>query len=148
MESNLVMIHGVTITPIKRIYHEKGDVYHALKCTEESFTEFGEAYFTTVHKGDVKGWKKHTKMIMNLVVPAGEVGFYFYDQNRSKGEFIRVGSTNYVRVTVQPGIWMAFEGLTEDFNLILNIASIVHDSNEAINVTLSTFPLLKNPESL
>ena len=140
MESNII---GISITPIKKICNEKGDIYHALKCTEDSFTEFGEAYFTTVHKGDIKGWKKHTKMVMNLIVPVGEVGFYFYNQTTSKSEYIQVGSSNYVRVTVQPGIWVAFEGLIEELNLILNIASITHDANEVINVELNTFPLLK-----
>ena len=139
----IIDIEGVSITPIKKICHEKGDIYHALKSTEDSFTEFGEAYFTTVHKGDIKGWKKHTKMVMNLIVPVGEVGFYFYDQTNSKDEFIQVGLSNYVRVTVQPGIWVAFEGLKEELNLILNIASITHDPIEAINVELNTFPLLK-----
>jgi dTDP-4-dehydrorhamnose 3,5-epimerase len=143
MESNIIDIEGVSITPIKKICHEKGDVYHALKSTEDSFTKFGEAYFTTVHKGDIKGWKKHTKMVMNLIVPVGEVGFYFHNRTSSKGEFIQVGLSNYVRVTVQPGIWVAFEGLKEELNLILNIASIAHDPNEAINVKLNTFPLLK-----
>lgn len=141
-------MEGVIITPLKRIQHEKGDVYHALKCTEKSFEEFGEAYFTTVNKGDIKGWKKHTQMIMNLVVPAGEVGFYFYNQKKAKGEFIRVGSTNYVRLTVQPGIWMAFEGLSEQVNLILNISSIIHDPNEAMNVPINTYPLIKQETSL
>ena len=56
MESNVVNIEGLSFTPIKKIHHEKGDIYHALKSTEDSFTEFGEAYFTTVHKGDIKGW--------------------------------------------------------------------------------------------
>ena len=144
MESKIVAFTGVSITPIKKIHHEKGDIYHALKSTEDSFTEFGEAYFTTVHKGDIKGWKKHAKMVMNLIVPVGDVGFYFYDQTSSKGKFVKVGSNNYVRVTVQPGIWVAFEGLTEELNLILNISSIVHDPNEAINAELKAFPLLKN----
>lgn len=140
MESNLAMIQGVSITRIKRIHHEKGDVYHALKCTDKSFSEFGEAYFTTVNKGVVKGWKKHTKMIMNLVVPSGEVGFFFYDEVMTKGGYIQVGSSNYVRLTVQPGVWMAFVGLSDELNLVLNISNIVHDSSESINAELKTFP--------
>ena len=39
MESNIIDIEGVSITPIKKICHEKGDIYHALKSTEDSFTE-------------------------------------------------------------------------------------------------------------
>jgi len=147
MEPSITILEGVEVTPLKQIHHPKGDVYHALKCTEHSFTEFGEAYFTTVHHNDLKGWKQHTKMVMNLVVPVGEVGFYFYNQAISKGTFVKVGQSNYVRVTVQPGIWMAFKGIAEDLNLILNVASIPHDPKEAVNVELDAFPLSKMDDS-
>jgi len=96
-----------------------------------------------VHQNDVKGWKQHTKMVMNLVVPIGEVGFYFYNDEISKGISVEVGPSNYVRVTVQPGIWMAFKGIGHELNLVLNIASIIHDPTEAVNVNIDTFPLTK-----
>ena len=134
---------GVILTPLKKINNPKGDIFHAMKRSDPGFEGFGEIYFSTIIKGVKKGWKKHTKMVMNLIVPVGEVGFYFHNRTSSKGEFIQVGLSNYVRVTVQPGIWVAFEGLKEELNLILNIASITHNPNEAINVELNTFPLLK-----
>ena len=146
MESRIKNLKGVVITPLKKIYHPKGDIYHALKCTDDSFLEFGEAYFTTINKGDLKGWKQHTKMVMNLVVPVGEVGFHFYNETTSKGAFLQVGASNYVRLTLQPGVWMAFEGIAKGLNLVLNIASIPHDPNEAINVAIDSFPLSKMEE--
>ena len=75
-----LITEGVTITPLKRIHHAKGDIYHALKASETSFSQFGEAYFTTVISDEIKGWKKHTKMLMNIIVPVGTVIFYFYDE--------------------------------------------------------------------
>lgn len=132
---------GVSVTPVKRIEHPKGDVYHALKATEESFSQFGEAYFTTIRLGDIKGWKKHLKMTMNLVVPVGKVRFYLHDEVSSETLSIELGEDNYQRLTVKPGLWMAFGGVGESLNLILNIASIPHDPNEAINVALETYPL-------
>ena len=83
---------------------------------------------------------------MNLVVPVGEVGFYFYNQAISKGTFVKVGTSNYVRVTVKPGIWTAFKGIAEEPNLVLNIASIAHDPKEAVNVDIGTFPLYKTDD--
>lgn len=143
MEPSIKILEGVEVTPLKKVHHSKGDVYHALKCTEHSFKEFGEAYFTTVHHNDLKGWKKHNKMVMNLVVPVGQVKFYFYNEFISKGTLVKVGISNYVRITVQPGIWMAFKGIDKQLNLVLNIASIPHDPNEAENVELDSFPLDK-----
>lgn len=141
MEQAMTLMEGVTITPLKQIHHPKGEIYHALKCTESSFSAFGEAYFTTIHEGDLKGWKLHTKMKMNLIIPVGEVRFHFYDADKKTGKCITAGKSNYARITVEPGIWMAFEGLAEPLNLVLNIASIDHDPSEAVNVPIDTYPL-------
>lgn len=105
--------------------------------------QFGEAYFTTINHNEIKGWKRHTQMIMNLIVPVGEVRFHFFDQTINDGVSFTAGERNYVRLTVQPGIWMAFEGLAKSVNLVLNISNIVHDSNEALNASLDSFPLCR-----
>lgn len=146
MEPSVSILEGVSVTPLKKIHNPKGNVYHGLKCTDDSFSEFGEAYFTTIHHGDIKGWKQHTKMVMNLLVPVGNVGFHFYNQSTSKGAFVKVGASNYVRLTVQPRIWMAFNGIGEDLNLVLNISSIPHDPDEAINADIESFPLSETEE--
>lgn len=131
--------NGLSITPLKRIPHPKGDIFHGLKRTDSDFARFGEAYFTSINPGEIKGWKRHTKMILNLLVPVGQVGFYFFRED--KHFFLSAGESNYVRITVQPNIWVAFEGIGESMNLILNIASEEHDPNEALSTDIEAFPL-------
>lgn len=127
---------GVILTPLKQIYHPKGDVLHAVKKSDDSFNDFGEAYFSTINKDDIKGWKKHTKMTINLIVPIGEIEFVVFDD--STGEFlnIKLSQKNYQRLTVSPGLWLAFKGIGDE-NMLLNVASIEHDPNEAENVELT-----------
>ena len=52
------ILDGVILTPLKKIGHPKGDVFHAMKLSDEGFCGFGEAYFSTVNKSEIKGWKK------------------------------------------------------------------------------------------
>ena len=40
-----------------------------------------------------------------------------------------LGPDNYCRLTVKPGIWIAFMGISER-NLLTNIANLEHDPNE------------------
>lgn len=143
MESSIAVIDGVTVTPLKKIHHPKGDIYHALKCEETAFLGFGEAYFTTINQRELKGWKQHTEMVMNLVVPVGRVKFYLYNPKTLEHITVNLGLSTYARLTVQSGIWMAFEGVDSDTNLILNIASILHEPSEAINADIDKFPLSK-----
>jgi dTDP-4-dehydrorhamnose 3,5-epimerase len=129
------------LTPIKRIRHPKGDILHALKISDNSYSGFGEAYFSIIHYNEIKGWKRHRKMTLNLIVPQGNVRFYHYDSERKKVTFIDIGAKNYMRLTVRPQQWIAFEGLDKGLNLILNIANITHDPDEADTVPLTTFPI-------
>jgi dTDP-4-dehydrorhamnose 3,5-epimerase len=126
----------IILTPLNQIKNPKGDIYHGMKKSDNGFDGFGEAYFSTVHKGDIKGWKKHTIMTLNLVVPVGAIEFVVYDQE-SKSFFREILSQdNYQRLTVKPGAWMAFRGVGES-NILLNLASIEHNPDEAINIELS-----------
>lgn len=124
---------GIVLTPLKQIYNPKGDIFHSMKKSDEGYDGFGEAYFSTINKDDIKGWKKHTKMTLNLVVPVGEIEFVIYDENTKEFFSVKLSQNNYQRLTVQPNLWMAFRGIGE-YNMLLNLASIEHDPSEAINV--------------
>ena len=127
---------GVILTPLKQIHNPKGDVFHAMKKSDAGFDGFGEAYFSTIHKDYIKGWKKHTKMTLNLVVPVGKIEFVVYDENTKEFFSVQLSQDNYQRLTVKPNLWMAFRGVEEN-SMLLNLASIEHDPSEAINIELS-----------
>ena len=127
---------GVTLTPLKQITHPKGDIFHAMKASDDGFSGFGEAYFSTVNQGEVKGWKKHTDMTLNLVVVIGEIEFVVYDDNRFYG--VKLSKNNYQRLTVESGLWLAFRGISVE-NMLLNLASIEHNTNESENVDMYGF---------
>lgn len=126
---------GVILTPLKQIYHPKGDIFHAMKKSDVGFEGFGEAYFSTINQSDTKGWKKHTQMTLNLVVPMGEIEFIVYDENTKEFFSAKLSQTNYQRLTIKPNLWMAFRGVGE-YNILLNLSSMEHDSLEAINKEL------------
>ena len=128
------MLEGILLTPLKRIHNEKGDIFHAMKKSDKGFNGFGEAYFSTISKGEIKGWKKHTRMTLNIIVPVGKIELVVYDGS----EFFSIilSNKNYQRLTIEPDLWLAFRGLAEE-NMLLNIASIEHNLSEAINKDLS-----------
>jgi len=127
---------GVILTPLKQILHFKGDIFHAMKVSDDGFSGFGEAYFSTINHGEIKGWKKHHEMILNLVVVTGEIEFVVYDNNSFYS--VRLSKDNYQRLTVGAGLWLAFKGLSAK-NMLLNLASIEHNPNESESVDLYDF---------
>ena len=134
-------IEGLILTHLKKIHHPKGDILHGLKKSDAEYSSFGEAYFSTINNGEIKGWNKHKMMTLNLIVPFGEVTFVIYDKresSRSKGKFFKVtlSQANYQRLTVPPGLWLAFKGKSNYINLILNIADMEHDPDEIEKIDL------------
>ena len=130
-----VKIEGVILTPLKKIYHPKGDILHGIKKTDKGYLSFGEVYFSTIKYNEIKGWNRHKRMTLNLIVPIGEVIFVVYDAREKSvtknnySEYI-LSPVNYQRLTVPPNLWLAFKGNGNGTNLILNIADIEHDSAE------------------
>lgn len=126
----------IHITPLKKIINPKGNIYHGLKKSESDFVSFGEAYFSTILFNEVKGWKKHTKMHLNLIVPCGVIKFVVYSEEEKEFREFIIGEQNYIRLHIPPGFWMAFQGIGKELNMLLNIASIPHDPEEAENRSL------------
>jgi len=130
-----INMDNIIVTPLKRIELDGGDVLHALKNNEVGYNQFGEAYFSFVKFNVIKGWKCHTKMTMNLIVPVGDVKFVFYNENTFLS--IEIGEKNYSRITVPPGIWFSFKGVGIINNLVLNIANLRHEPEEVQRKTLT-----------
>ena len=131
------MLDGMIKTDLKIIKSESGSVLHALKKTDSGFVDFGEVYFSTVIKDAIKAWKKHQRMTLNLLVPVGSVLFYFIDDREKSSTFnetfkIILSEDYYFRLTVPPGIWFGFKGLSSGLNLICNVSNIPHDTYEVL----------------
>ena len=122
-------ISDIIVSKVDKKKVVNGDIYHGIKSHDLGFKNFGEVYFSFINFNKIKGWKKHTKMTLNLLVPVGLVKFVFYDENKKIIEYI-IGSDNYLRLTVPPNIWFGFQGLSHGDNLIMNLADIPHSDDE------------------
>lgn len=140
------MIEGVSLHPLKQISVPKGDLWHAFKATDEGFVGFGEAYFTQIKPHEVKGWKRHSRYVLNLVVVSGTIKFIIYDDREdsvTNGQFQEIILTpkgNYQRLTVAPGLWMAFAGADEDTSMLMDLIPEVHDPSEGDRKELAEIP--------
>lgn len=132
-------IEGIIVSSLKIINHPNGDLYHIMRHFDYGFMGFGEVYISTINYSSVKAWKKHLKMTCNFVVPVGKVKMVICDKREKSvtfnvvNEFI-LSRENYFRLTVPPGLWYGFSGLTAGENMILNLADISHDPEEQINI--------------
>ena len=132
-----MILSRIILSPLQRISTPGGDVLRGLKNTDSGFSEFGEAYFSIIDFKNIKAWKRHLRMTMNLIVPQGQVRFVFFDEVSKNFMKVDIGQSEYQRITVPPMVWFGFQGLSKDQNLILNIASIPHDPTESERLPLT-----------
>jgi dTDP-4-dehydrorhamnose 3,5-epimerase len=139
------IISDVVLTPLRIIPTPGGDVWHGMKRTDPGFSGFGEAYFSTILHNAVKPWKRHLRMTLNLIVPVGSIRFVLLDERPNSVSFGCIQSIilsrefDYQRLTVPPGVWMAFQGISASFSILLNIADLLHDPAEIERRSLDYF---------
>ena len=137
-------IDGVILSPLKIIENPLGNIFHGMKSSDLGFMGFKEAYFSTINYNQLKPWKKHLKMTLNLIVPVGKIRFVLYDERKNSDSYrkfldVSLSEKNYQRLTVPPNVWVSFKGVGNDLNLLLNVANLNHDPNEIIREKIDTF---------
>lgn len=139
----MTAISGLTQRALHSYTDAKGGVKHFLKKNDSEFTHFAEVYFSSVARGVIKGWKKHTQMTMNLTVVTGEVTFVIYDdrpESPTRGEHLVLTVSAHLPqlLHIPFGVWVSFRGdALDEPNVISNCADMEHDPDEAINIELT-----------
>lgn len=129
------------LTPLRRIATPKGDVLHGIKASDPGYAGFGEAYFSLVNEGEIKGWKRHFRMTLNLICSSGRVRVVVRDDAGVVLDTQLSPDTPelYCRLTVPPGFFVAFAGLAPGYSTMMNVASIAHDPDESETRALEFF---------
>lgn len=126
---------------LKKISHQKGDVYQCFRANDGGEINFGEIYFTRVNQHETKGWKKHLIMCMCLVVPVGAVRFNLINEITNEKFVFELNDDDlYGYLYVPSNIWVSFTGIS-NLNVVMNCASIPHDPSESISLDLNAFQM-------
>jgi len=120
------MIEGVKSTPLALIPDERGWLMEVLRCDDELFTKFGQAYVTCAYPGVVKAWHCHAIQTDHFAVLTGMGKVVLYDGregSRTHGEVNEffVGQHNRRLVRIPPLVWHGFKCIGGEECLILNI---------------------------
>lgn len=137
------MIHDVTIRKLNIFTDSRGQVMHMMRADWPVFEQFGEIYFSTVRPGAIKAWKLHREMTLNLAVPHGTIQLVMADLRKDSPSFgivqaIDIGESNYCLITIPPGIWNGFKGLSSSTAIVANCATIPHDPAEVDRLPFDT----------
>jgi len=133
------MIEGVFVRPLRIIPDERGMVMHMLRRDDPWFEEFGEIYFSVVYPGAIKGWHLHKRMTLNYAVISGMTKLALHDDRegsvtRGETDDVYAGVSNYVLITIPPGVWNGFKGIGVATAIVANCASQPYDPDEIVRM--------------
>lgn len=126
-KSSVNKINFPKLYKLKVINNNKGNI---LKFFKKNDLEIGELYFSWINKNFIKGWKRHKRFNLNIVVPYGKVQFICFKDPKKKIYKFLIGEHNYKRLLIPSGYWFAFSSLTNSKSLICSLSSNVHDKKE------------------
>lgn len=138
------IIKDLVLTPLKQISDDRGAVFHFLKSDSSNFKNFGEAYFSKINVGVIKGWKLHTIAEQNFCVPYGAVKIIVFDNRLNSStrgviqEIILNDFDNYFLLSMPAGLWYSFKCISNEAAILANIINIIHSPTEALSLPLET----------
>lgn len=140
-------VAGVVVTPLARYTDERGTVSLMLRNDDPVFVGFGEVYFSSVHPGVVKAWKRHHRVTVNFACITGLIRVVAHDDRESsptRGSTLEVviGPDRYGLVTIPPGVWHGFAGVGGTESMLANCATEPTDPDEydRVDVAESAIP--------
>jgi dTDP-4-dehydrorhamnose 3,5-epimerase len=134
-------IVGVETYSLEIHKDERGAVLHMMRADQPHFLPVKETYFSVVNAGVVKGWKRHLEIFQSMVVPVGMIRLLIYDNRENsptKGviKAIDFGVDNYLLVRLPPLVWYSFKAISNDYAMIANNTTAVHDPKESETLPL------------
>lgn len=140
------MLDKPSLIPLKVVPNDKGNIYHILQVPNSDVGIVQEVYASEILFGCVKGWKRHLRVSLNLVVITGAIRFHLIDDRDNADMPLQYvyelgPDTNHSRLMIPPKIWVAFEAIDRD-SILVNSISELHSPDESENAPLSRFSLL------
>ena len=126
------------------IFNPLGDIVK-LALDKDGLIQYQEVYASFVHSGIIKGWKKHLRMDLSLVVLVGEIKFVIAEENANSSsgyafqEYILSKDQNN-SIFIPHGLWVAFQGKDPNLNMLLNFANLTHDPLEVKSASIDSIP--------
>ena len=137
-------IEGVIVQPLRQIADNRGSVLHMMTRDSKFLIQFGEVYFSEIHPGKIKAWKRHKKLTQNLSVPFNTIRLVIYDNRSSSSthgkivEYELGRPDHYCLVHIPPMLWYGFQTLGDQTALIANCADQPHDPEETESLPIDS----------
>jgi dTDP-4-dehydrorhamnose 3,5-epimerase len=135
------MIAGVKTKTLVTHTDERGWLFEILRCDDDFFLRFGQAYISAIYPDVVKAWHCHAEQTDSFTVVSGMAKLALADlreNSPTKGEineFI-IGDENRMLVQIPPGVYHGLKCISPQPALALNCPDQPYDKNNPDEIRL------------
>ena len=120
------MIDGVKTVPLRLMPDERGWLMEVLRCDDELFVKFGQAYVTVAYPGVVKAWHCHELQTDHFAVLTGMAKVVLYDGREDSPTYGEIneffaGVHNRILIRIPPYVYHGFKAIGTQECMIMNI---------------------------
>jgi len=135
------MIEGVKTKQLEVIPDERGHLMEILRCDDDLFQNFGQAYLTTTYPGVVKAWHLHRRQTDNIVCVRGMIKLVLFDPREDSpthGEVVQfyLGTHNPLLVQIPPQIYHGWMCISPEEAFIVNCPTEPYNADDPDEVRL------------
>ncbi len=119
------MIQGVVVKQLKVNVDERGSLMEMLRCDDEIFEKFGQAYVALNYPGVVRAWHYHKRQVDFFVVVKGMAKVVLYDgrfDSPTRGEVNEffMGERNPIMLRIPIGVLHGYKTIGVEPTLLIN----------------------------
>ncbi|MGQ9674192.1 MAG: dTDP-4-dehydrorhamnose 3,5-epimerase family protein [Chloroflexota bacterium] len=119
------MIDGVVVKQLKINADERGSLMEMLRCDDDVFEKFGQAYVSMNYPGVVRAWHYHKVQTDFFVVVKGMTKVVLYDGregSRTRGEVNEffMGERNPILLRIPVGVLHGYKTIGVEPSLLIN----------------------------
>lgn len=114
---------------------ERGRLMETLRCDDDLFIKFGQAYLTTAYPGVVKAWHYHKLQIDNFVVAKGMFKIVLWDTRKDSptwgyvNEFF-LGEHKPMLLQIPNLVYHGFKCISDQEGIVLNLPTEVYNYDQ------------------
>tara|TARA_B110000114_G_C14904463_1_gene322056 strand:+ start:183 stop:620 length:438 start_codon:yes stop_codon:yes gene_type:complete len=122
-----------------KIINPKGNLTKLISISDTNYKGFGELYFSDIKHNQIKGWKKHKKMDMNIFLIEGKIKIVLAKIKNKNFIFKEILLTKKKQnhLFLKNNVYFAFQGVSKKTSRLMNFSNIIHDSKETSNIDIS-----------
>jgi dTDP-4-dehydrorhamnose 3,5-epimerase len=116
-------LNNIKVKKLVTYSDDRGYLFEVLRCDDDQFAKFGQAYVNYTEPGVIKGFHSHAKNEDNFVCLSGRIRLVLLDDLTNEAREFYLGPENLMLVNIPTGLMHGWQALGNERACVLNVST-------------------------